>query len=187
MPCVEHRPGRAPACRRCQGQPRADGGRPSRRCRQRVLRHGGHWLPCLLVLPVGLHRPQRGEQLQLASALVLQGGRDLGLPRRLDPLLDGDARMVGRRGRLLRPPPARRDGRPRDGRARPRRHGLPPLHAAHLQSVPAPLPCARRGRGPQSAAAGPGHGFPSAAPLSGLRGLRRAVRLRDRRAHLRSS
>ena len=76
----------------------------------------------------------------------------------------------------------------RDDRgARARRDGtgqrrLPAVHAAHLEPVRAPAAGRRRRPRPESAAAGPGHGDPSADALHGLRRILGRVCVRHRGA-----
>ena len=84
-------------------------------------------------------------------------------------------------GRDVQPQPAGEFRQPRHGRARLRELRLPAVHARHLESVRAPP--AGAGRRPRSepGAAGSGARHPSAAPLHGLRRLRRGVCLRLRR------
>ena len=60
--------------------------------------------------------------------------------------------------------------------------GLPAVPAVHLESVRSAVPAGARGPRPESAAAGSGHGDPSADALHGLRRLLRRVRVRDRGA-----
>ena len=114
---------------------------------------------------------ERRRQLQLGVAAPLPHRGDLGFARRIAVAVDADAgRLELRRVRLFAQS-SRRTGGARPVGDGPDQRRLPAVPAVHVESIRAADPGRGRRTRPESAAAGSGHGLPSAAALHGLRRL----------------
>ena len=173
--------GRARARCAADGRGGPGGALPVRPARRRLPRADAR------LRDVGLLRRQRCHQLAFDEAAALSHLGRVGEPRRLDGAVGADPRAVRCRGRRFRAQPAADAEGQRAQRAGVDRGGVPALHPAHVQPVPAHRSAARRRQRPQSDPAGPGARLPSAVSLHGLCRLldRLLVRHRgaDRRAH----
>ncbi len=103
------------------------------------------------------------QPLQSRTARRLPDRRDLGLARGFDAAVGADAHRLERGGGHALVVAAGHAARPRAGHPGPRGLRFPAVPAVHLQSLRAPAARGGRRARPESAAAGPGHGVPSAA------------------------
>ena len=176
---------RRPAAARRRARPRRLDGAGAARRRRLLFVFVALAFVCLALSFVGndfsVLNVATNSNSHAAAALPLR--RHLGQPRRLAAAVDADADGLDARGRASSAAtcPTKWSARILGvmGLVSVR---LPALHAVHLESVRAPAAGRRRRARPESAAAGPGHGDPSADALHGLRRLLGRVRVRHRGA-----